>query len=218
MDAQLNSTWKVGYNIGTGFRIPNASEMYFDYRNNSTGAWMSNPNLKAERSLSQAFSVEANHNAGRLSASLHHTRYRDFLYEQETWGEDPFIPGRQRPVQQMQNFDKASIYGIELTGKLNLHNLSTAIPNGLSVFGALGYSKGNLAGDASLLSIQPMKAVIGLDYEQPEGKWGIFSRLTYMGSKKPRDAKYVDLESECDWFGNCTNTREVKPWALLLRM
>ena len=196
-DAQLNKVWKVGYSIGTGFRVPNASEMYFDYRGNAAGEWLSNPNLKAERSLTQNLSLNGNGKAGNLAVNLHHTRYKDFLYEQEVLEreDNPFYPWysnnpyRYKPMQQMQNSDKAKIYGIELTGRLNLNSI-TPLPEGWKLFGTLGYSRGNLAGDADLLSIQPFKTVIGLDYEQPEGKWGVLSRLTYTGAKHAGDAKY----------------------------
>ena len=196
-DAKLNNSWKLGYSIGTGFRVPNASEMYFDYRGNAAGEWLSNPNLKAERSLTQNLSLNGNGKAGNLAVNLHHTRYKDFLYEQEVLEreDNPFYPWysnnpyRYKPMQQMQNSDKAKIYGIELTGRLNLNSI-TPLPEGWKLFGTLGYSRGNLAGDADLLSIQPFKTVIGLDYEQPEGKWGVLSPLTYTGAKHAGDAKY----------------------------
>lgn len=216
-DAQLNNTWKVGYHIGTGFRIPNASEMYFDFRNNAAGAWMSNPYLKAERSLSQGINIQADHDVGKLSVGLHHTRYKDFLYEQETVEriDNPFYPlyspdpYRYRPVQQMQNIDKAKIYGIEMTGRLNLDRV-LPVSEGWKLFGALGYSRGNLSGDGDLLSIQPLKTVLGLDYEQPEGKWGVFSRLTYFRAKDAEDAKYIHYNTN---YNNPQGyTREVRTW------
>ena len=207
-DAQLNKVWKVGYSIGTGFRVPNASEMYFDYRGNAAGEWLSNPNLKAERSLTQNLNLTGNGSAGNLAVNLHHTRYKDFLYEQETlvsednpsysrwctpddeqWGYCSTKRYRYKPFQQMQNMDNAKIYGVEMTGRLNLNSI-TPLPEGWKLFGALGYSRGNLSGDADLLSIQPFKTIIGLDYEQPEGKWGVFSRLTHTGAKHAGDAKY----------------------------
>lgn len=194
-DAQLNDNWKIGYSIGTGFRIPNASEMYFDYRDNAAGGWMSNPNLKAERSLSQSLNLTGTGRAGDLSVSLHHTRYKDFLYEQEKWDNFTYTVwgstySRWRPVQQMQNIDSAQVYGLEASGRLNLNSISP-LPEGWKLFGSLGWSKGTLDNGADLLSIQPLKAIIGLDYEAPSGKWGVYSRLTYMGRKKPQDAEYL---------------------------
>lgn len=207
LNAQLNPHWKLGYNIGTGFRMPNASEMYFDFRNNAAGAWMSNPNLKAEKSLTQNFSVQGKGSYGEMLVNLHHTRYKDFLYEQETW-EKYISYGRTswRPVQQMQNLDTAKVYGLEFNGKLNLHRISP-LPEGFKLFGSLGYSKAGLSNGADLLSLQPIKGIVGLDYEQPDGKWGIFSRLTYLGAKKAKDAKYLTATSK---ETNCRTTFD--PW------
>ena len=56
------------------------------------------------------------------------------------------------------------------------------------------YSKGKLSNSTSMLSIQPLKAVLGLDYEDPNGKWGIFSRLTYLGGKKQKMRKHLKLK------------------------
>ena len=47
--AQLSQTWRLGYDVTSGFRVPNASEVYFTY-NHGSGNWLPNPNLKAERS------------------------------------------------------------------------------------------------------------------------------------------------------------------------
>ena len=199
----INDDWKLSYNIGTGFRIPNASEMYFDYRNSRSGAWISNPNLKAERSLTQNLNLVGKGSLGELSINLHHSQYKNFLYEQETAEHftevDPWsgiTKNKWRPVQQMQNIDAAKIYGIEFTGKLNLNEV-TSMPNGWKLFSSLGYSKGSMSNGASLMSLQPIKAIIGLDYEHPDGKWGIFSRLTYLGAKKSKDAKYGDVVEKC---------------------
>ena len=58
-----------------------------------------------------------------------------------------------------------------------------------------------------LLTIQPLKAVIGVDYEHPSEKWGLFSRVTYNKGKKPKDTEYLRGERRCvreefdPWFG-----------------
>ena len=44
--AQLSQTWRLGYDVTSGFRVPNASEVYFTYKHRS-GNWLPNPNLKA---------------------------------------------------------------------------------------------------------------------------------------------------------------------------
>ncbi|MDO4640637.1 MAG: TonB-dependent hemoglobin/transferrin/lactoferrin family receptor [Neisseria sp.] len=188
--AQINPTWKVGYNLSTGYRVPTASEMYFTFKN-PYGSWQSNRNLKSERSVNHSISVQANNDRGSLDLSAYHNRYRNFLLEQTNLIEQTEY-GRtfQTPVSQTVNIEKAQISGLEFKGRLNLFS-------GWKLSGALGYSHGKLSDVKSLLSIQPLKAIIGLDYEQPEGKWGVFSRLTYLGGKKPRDAKAEDVKTRC---------------------
>lgn len=56
--AQLNQAWHVGYDITSGYRVPNASEVYFTY-NHGSGNWLPNPNLKAERSTTHTLSLQA---------------------------------------------------------------------------------------------------------------------------------------------------------------
>ncbi|WP_386690033.1 TonB-dependent hemoglobin/transferrin/lactoferrin family receptor [Lonepinella sp. MS14437] len=196
LNAQVNDTWKVGYQLSTGYRIPTATELYFSFEN-PYGTWKSNPGLKSERSVSHTLFTQAQNDIGTFDLSVYQTRYRNFLFEQESIIEQTQY-GRtyQTQVQQMVNIDRAKINGVEVKGQLNLDKV-TPLPEGFKFYGALGYSKGKLSNEASLLSIQPIKAVIGLDYEDPAGKWGIFSRLTYLGAKKAKDAKTFENKSRC---------------------
>ena len=112
---------------------------------------------------------------------------------------------RPAPFQQMVNLDKARVYGLEVKGSLNLDQV-TPLPEGFKLSGGVGYTKGKLSNGDSLLSIQPLKLVFGLDYEEPNEKWGLFSRLTYHRGKKGSDAKITETDSECsaeNYFGLC---------------
>lgn len=134
--------------------------------------------------------------------NIYQSNYNDFLFERETivrsynpyynlcayYGCSKYF---ETPRQQMANIDKARIRGLEAKATLNLKTFSDNL-NGWSVLGSVGYSKGKLSTDSSLLSIQPLKAIFGLDYEAPSGKWGIFNRLTYLGAKKAKDAQVVE--------------------------
>ncbi|OAU94244.1 TonB-dependent hemoglobin/transferrin/lactoferrin family receptor [Moraxella catarrhalis] len=217
MNIQLSPDWKTNYLISSGYRIPTASEMYFSFKN-PYGTWKSNPHLKPEHSLSQSLSLQGYGNKGVLDASIYQSQYKDFLFEQTSLIEQTSY-GRthQTPMNQTVNIDKAKILGFELQGKLNLDTVILA-PKGLKFYGSLGYSKGKLSTDASLLSIQPIKTVVGLDYEAPSGRWGVFSRLSHLGAKKAKDAQIEDVSSRCiafefdDWFGRkiCRRTELYK--------
>jgi tonB-dependent hemoglobin receptor len=226
LDYRLNDTWRAAYQINTGHRVPTASEMYFTYTS-PYGNWIANPSLKAERSLNQTLSLRGKNDKGLLDFSLYQTRYRNFLFEEEKTYQVPneyynehscyYNPKYCNPTltsigQQMVNIDKARVQGVEFKGELNLHQVMP-VPEGFKLSGALGYSKGKLSGDrGSMLSIQPLKLVLGLDYESPDERWGIFSRVSYMGRKKAKDAQVIEQNAYCTrWeFDYWTGDRECK--------
>lgn len=200
-DVRLNPTWKIGYNISTGHRIPTASEMYFTY-DNPYGKWLANPKLKAERSVNHNLSFSGAGRYGKLELNLYQSRYRNFLFETESVGYT-FVPEctdtyngilchqwTPGSFNQMVNIDKARVNGLEFKGAWDF-------AKGWRLSGTLGYSKAKLSSGDSLLSIQPMKAVLGLDYEDPGERWGIYTRLSYFGTKKPKDALHTERWAEC---------------------
>lgn len=204
--AQLNQAWRVGYDITAGYRVPNASEIYFTY-DNGAATWLANPSLKAERSTTHTLSLQGRGEKGTLDANLYQSNYHNFLSEEqftrlirdEKCDEDYALAGycklyRNQLYWHMENIDKARIRGIELTGRLNVDKVVSFVPEGWKLFGSLGYAKSKLSGDNSLLSTQPLKVIAGIDYESPSEKWGVFSRLTYLGAKKAKDAQYTEYE------------------------
>lgn len=203
LDAQLNDIWKIGYNISSGFRIPTASEMYFSF-NHPAGNWIPNPNLKAEQALNQSINIQAEDKLGSFGMSFYHIRYKNFLTEQEStykkwnkfynshsagYGEQAYYT---TIAQQAVNIDRARISGLELTSKVNLDQIISAIPEGWKFLANLGYAKGKLSGtEASLLSIQPIKVILGIGYEDPHDIWGLNFKASYLGAKKSKDAQVV---------------------------
>lgn len=207
LNAQLNDTWKVGYNVSTGYRVPTASEMYFSF-NHEAGNWFPNPKLKAEQALNNSIYVQAEHSLGRFNLNIYHSRYKDFLTEQESVFEkiDPDYfsndsryngnPFRSTIAQQAVNIDRAKISGVEFTSKTNLDQIASFIPEGWKFLANLGYAKGSLKGtEMSMLSIQPIKVILGFGYEDPENRWGLNARATYLGAKKAKDAQIIDYSS-----------------------
>lgn len=204
LDWQLNDVWKVGYQAATGYRVPTASELYFTFES-PYGNWLANPNLKAERALNQTLSLQGRGTKGNLGINLYQTRYKNFLFEQEStmtredktcdWYAQYYTGctgSRTDYFQQMVNLDRAKVRGLEINGQWKL-------PRNFTVSGSVGYSKGQLSGEpqVSLLSIQPLKMVLGLDYQSPNDKWGVFSRLTLTGAKKAKDAQIAEQVKAC---------------------
>lgn len=222
--AQLNQAWRVGYDITSGYRVPNASEVYFTY-NHGSGNWLPNPNLKAERSTTHTLSLQGRGEKGMLDANLYQSNYRNFLSEEQklTASGEPgctqmdyyyglcSAPYTEKLDWQMQNIDKARVRGLELTGRLNLDKVVSFVPEGWKLFGSVGYAKSKLSGDNSLLSTQPLKVIAGIDYESPSEKWGVFSRLTYLGAKKAKDAQYTVYENN-GWGTPLQKKVQDYPW------
>ncbi|WP_052122337.1 TonB-dependent hemoglobin/transferrin/lactoferrin family receptor [Chelonobacter oris] len=203
-DLFLTPSWLLSYDLTSGFRTPSASEMYFTFDKNDAGRWLANPALKKEKSLNHSLTLNGEGALGSLKITVYHNRYKHFLHEQETVTKeanpfyDPagcfFYGGRdvcqkEKAIlsRQMVNLDKASINGISIQGELKLNEVS-ALPEGLVLNGTLGYSKGKLSNNASLLSIQPLKVVLGLGYDQPNGSWGLHGKWTYSAAKKEKEA------------------------------
>ena len=219
LDAQLNDIWKVGYNVSSGFRIPTASEMYFSYEH-PAGNWIPNPDLKAEQALNHSIHIQAAHQLGLFGLNVYHTRYKNFLTEQEStykkwnkfynshsasYGQQPYYT---TIAQQAVNIDRARISGLEFNSKVNLDQVISTIPQGWKFLANLGYAKGKLSGtEASLLSIQPIKVILGVGYEDPNDRWGINAKASYLGAKKAKDAQVVQYTSNF--------VREVKTYPYL---
>ena len=200
LDAQLNDIWKVGYNVSSGFRIPTASEMYFSYEH-PAGNWIPNPDLKAEQALNQSIHIQAAHQLGLFGLNVYHTRYKNFLTEQES---------TYKKWNKFYNSHSAS-YGQQpyyTTIAQQAVNIDRAIPQGWKFLANLGYAKGKLSGtEASLLSIQPIKVILGVGYEDPNARWGINAKASYLGAKKAKDAQVVQYTSNF--------VREVKTYPYL---
>lgn len=97
---------------------------------------------------------------------------------------------------------------MEFTSKVNLEQVSSAIPQGWKFLANLGYAKGKLSGtEASLLSIQPIKVILGIGYEDPNDLWGINAKASYLGAKKAKDAQIVQYTDNFE--------REVKSYPYL---
>ncbi|MCK3655204.1 ligand-gated channel protein [Pasteurellaceae bacterium Macca] len=210
VDYQFTPEWKASYHLSSGYRTPSASEMFFTYEHPS-GNWLANSELKPERSINQSVNLEFNDYRGDFAIHLYQTRYKDFLYEQETvgWKENKNCDFRCSPsqryfpsyFQQAVNFDRAKIEGVEVRGKVNLGEVWRAIPKGFNAMGALGYSKGKIYDTAqTMLPIQPVKVILGFGYDDPQDRFGLQARWTYLGAKKAKDAQilyhYYDTKGE----------------------
>jgi hemoglobin/transferrin/lactoferrin receptor protein len=166
-------------------RAPTNSEV-FGYWNGGGGTYalVGNKDLKKETSDSFDMGLKGSPTPGVVfNSSVFYTRYKDFIsYTRYTRANNPELFTNIQPnlsiLYQASNRDEATIYGTELSARLE-HGVWSPAAKGIYSTWALGYSKGNsksnFAGDkkVDLDSVQPAKAIIGVGYDAPEKAWGL---------------------------------------------
>ncbi len=166
-------------------RAPTNSEV-FGYWNGGAAAYalVGNKDLKKETSDSFDMGLKGSPTPGVVfNSSVFYTRYKDFIsYTRYTRANNPEMFTNIQPnlsiLYQASNRDEATIYGTELSARLEHGTWSPSV-KGLYSTWALGYSKGdsksNFAGDkkVDLDSVQPAKAIIGVGYDAPLKAWGL---------------------------------------------
>jgi hemoglobin/transferrin/lactoferrin receptor protein len=166
-------------------RAPTNSEV-FGYWNGGGGdyALVGNKDLKKETSDSFDMGLKGSPTPGVVfNSSVFYTRYKDFIsYTRYTRANNREVFTNIQPnlifLYQASNRDEATIYGTELSARLE-HGTWSPAAEGIYSTWALGYSKGNsksnFAGDkkVDLDSVQPAKAIIGVGYDAPEKAWGL---------------------------------------------
>jgi hemoglobin/transferrin/lactoferrin receptor protein len=166
-------------------RAPTNSEV-FGYWNGGGGnyALVGNKDLKKETSDSFDMGLKGSPTPGVVfNSSVFYTRYKDFIsYTRYMRANNPELFTNIQPnlsiLYQASNRDEATIYGTELSARLE-HGTWSPAAKGIYSTWALGYSKGNsksnFAGDkkVDLDTVQPAKAIVGVGYDAPEKAWGL---------------------------------------------
>lgn len=213
-------TWMdLTYRTSTGFRLPSFSEMY---------GWRSGDKIKAvkidpEKSFNKEVGIVFKGDFGNLEASWFNNAYRDLIvrgYEaqikngkEEAKGDPAYL-----------NAQSARITGINILGKIDWNGVWDKLPEGW--YSTFAYNRVRVrdikkrADRTDIQShlfdaIQPSRYVVGLGYDQPEGKWGVNGMLTYSKAKEITEL----LGSRALLNGNSRNTkataRRTRPWYIV---
>lgn len=207
------------YRASTGFRLPSFAEMY---------GWRSGDKIKAvkidpEKSFNKEAGIVFKGDFGNLEASWFNNAYRDLIvrgYEaqikngkEEAKGDPAYL-----------NAQSARITGINILGKIDWNGVWDKLPEGW--YSTFAYNRVRVrdikkrADRTDIQShlfdaIQPSRYVIGLGYDQPEGKWGVNGMLTYSKAKEITEL----LGSRALLNGNSRNTkataRRTRPWYIV---
>lgn len=184
-----------------GAQFPNASQLYgswnlgSSYAGTQQYALIGNSDLKTETSNNLEWGMKGQVVDGvSLKTSLFYNTYKNFIaYTRYTRAGSPArftnVPSNIYTVYQAENRDKAYIYGGEVSTKLNFGTWFEQV-NGLSATFALGYSEGkaksSYSGDSyqDLDSVAPMKAIVGVAWDDPAKRYGAAVTATFVKGKK----------------------------------
>ncbi|PRD16869.1 TonB-dependent receptor domain-containing protein [Pantoea coffeiphila] len=184
-----------------GAQFANASQLYgswnlgSSYAGTQQYALIGNPDLETETSNNLEWGVKGNVTDGvTLNGSLFYNTYKNFIaYSRYTRSGSPDkftnVPSNIYTIYQAENRDKAYIWGGELSSKVNFGTWFEEV-NGLSATFALGYSEGksksSYDGDkyVDIDSVAPMKAVVGMAWDDPAKRYGAAVVATFVKGKQ----------------------------------
>ena len=181
-----------------GFRAPNAVDIFGEFVNVAANyQTIANQNLKAETSDSFEVGVRGKYSVGSMGLALFYNRYDDFI-EQVTLANDP--TGNGRMTFQYQNLDRVTIRGAEARGELFLDSIG--LPIGSTLRGSLAYARGeDSKNHRPLNSIDPLKAVFGLGYTEPNNHYGAELMWTVVAKKNRIDRSTIKDQYASPGYG-----------------
>ena len=172
---KLGTTYKVSKNlrfkanIGTAYRAPTASELYFDWRHTPNARMdvhiIGNPNLKPEKSFNFDIGIEAERGKTSGKLSYFHNKVEDLIDKNPVITPLPGFPPRVLATGTYQNIDSATIQGIELEAKQDLG--SGFALRGLYTYLDAQDDKKN----TRLMGRARHKASLQLSYDDPRHGW-----------------------------------------------
>ncbi|WP_034947233.1 TonB-dependent receptor domain-containing protein [Erwinia oleae] len=213
-DTQLLPSLSVNYDITPtlmtwvmykrGAQFPNASQLYgswnlgSSYAGRQQYALIGNSDLKTETSDNYEWGLKGQPVEGvSLNAAMFYNTYENFIaYTRYTRTGNPSmfgnVPSNIYTIYQAENRDKAYIYGGQVSTKLNVGTWFEEV-NGLSATFALGYSEGKsksrYSGDSyvDLDSVAPVKAIVGVAWDDPARRYGTAVTATFVKGKRATD-------------------------------
>lgn len=184
-----------------GAQFANASQLYgswnlgSSYAGTQQYALIGNADLDTETSNNVEWGLKGQVTEGvTVNTSVFYNDYKNFIaYTRYTRSGSPAkfanVPSNIYTIYEAENRDRAYIYGAELSTKVNFGTWFEEV-NGLSATLAFGYSEGksksSYLGDKyiDIDSVAPMKAVVGLAWDDVERGYGAAVIATFVKGKK----------------------------------
>lgn len=187
----LNDTFTLHGQYAHGFRGPNFSESNLGFTN-VTGGYsnLPNNNIHPETSIAAEVGLRGRGEAGEFDISVYRNDYAQFIFNKVICrgSVQTCPPLGFTTYQNINSVDPIRIQGMEIKSRLYLDWLAPPLL-GASLLFSGAYTEGmNLrtqrADDEALGQISPMKAVVGLRYDQPGGDWGMELNTTLVARKQ----------------------------------
>ncbi|MBK0098591.1 TonB-dependent receptor [Erwinia sp. S63] len=184
-----------------GVEFPTTSQLYgswnlgSSYAGSAQYALIGNTDLKTETSNNFEWGLKGEAVEGvTVNTSVFYNQYKNFIaYTRYSRATSPAlfvnVPSNIYTSYQAENRDKAYIYGAEISTKVNYGTWFPEV-DGLSSTFALGYnqgkSKSSYSGDKyiDLDSVSPMKAIVGLAWDDVQRGYGAALTATFVKGKK----------------------------------
>jgi hemoglobin/transferrin/lactoferrin receptor protein len=167
-----------------GFRSPPFDDLNASFRNPiQQYALVPNANLESETSRGVELGVRVNAERMRFGAAAFYNRYRDFIDTGARLacpGDPACVPGFATTFQSI-NRARVRIWGLE--GKAEFR-----ITDGWSTIASVGLTRGDdLSAHQPINSINPLKGVVGLNYDAPGERYGGALSVTALGRQRRVD-------------------------------
>ncbi|MFC5345511.1 TonB-dependent hemoglobin/transferrin/lactoferrin family receptor [Brevundimonas staleyi] len=200
---QATSQFQLFANYAEGFKAPTPSQVNNGFSNPAQGyTSVSNPNLSPETSQSielGARLTRANALNGVLDAQVvvFQSDYDDFISQQQVGG--AFTPANPA-IYQFVNFASVEVEGIE--ARANLY-----WDNGVFMRAAAAYADGDQTTGttkAKLTTIDPLKLVLGMGWNEAGGRFGFEGVVTWSAQKDNRDTNGLGCFNQAPSVGCLT--------------
>lgn len=208
-------------NAASGFKAPAPSQVNNGFANPVTNyRSQSNPNLRPETSRTLEGGLRLHGDGWSLSGAVYTGEYKDFIDQVQVGGN--YTPANPA-VFQFVNLANVKISGWELRGRAK-------VGAGFTLDAAAARTKGTstLNGvKSSLATVEPIKVVLGVGWQEGEGRFGGQLSAVYNGRKSPtnvgvtctpscfRPAPFVVLDLTTFWHINDAVTARAGVFNLL---
>jgi hemoglobin/transferrin/lactoferrin receptor protein len=182
--------WSLYGQYSEGFRAPPFEDANIGFDIPLFGfRAIPNPDLKSETSQGLEFGIRRFSGKSRMSFTVFHTDFDDFIESRVLIGRDPDTGDL---IFQSRNIDKARIRGVDVRFDQDLSAWGENLEGWMVSLAAYWAEGENRVSGEPLNSIAPPQAVLGLSWLSPGGDWDFALTGTFTSAKDESDIDQTD--------------------------